>query len=313
MLALPERGIARSVEAHNVELDVLADWIEASVLFQEEPEISGAELVDLLCETQIYEQQAFAWERMGDAWAELRRRQDCLGGFSPLTIEPHRITRLTPWRDTPAHSFCVVLSLAKWYPKWASRFGHNYTEQGELFELVTRASLERLLPGWRFHLTGWARTRTNKLGAVVKDIAALLGESIGKIERWTKPTANEAGLDLLCYRPFVDARVGVPVYLLQCASGADWESKLHTPRLEIWRRLVEFAATPRKAFSTPFAFLDTDFVRNCVLVDGLLIDRYRLLSAGRDNLNWITAELRARLVAWLEPRVTQLPRAQEVV
>lgn len=313
MLAIPERGFARSVEVHNTNLDVLADWIEASLLFPEETEISSVQVVDLLSEAQIYERQAFAWERVDDAWTELRRRQECLGDSSPFAIEPIRLTRRTAWRDTPAYSFCLILSLAKWYPTWAKRFGRDYTEQGELFELVTRASLESLFIGWRFHLTGWTRTRANKLGAVVREIAALLGETIGKIERWTRPGANEAGLDLLCYRPFSDARVGVPVYLVQCASGGDWESKLHTPRLEIWQRLVEFAATPRKAFATPFAFLDEDFIRNCALVDGLLIDRCRLLSAGRENPDWIAPELRARLLAWLEPRIAQLPLADEVL
>ena len=36
-----------------------------------------------------------------------------------------------------------------------------------------------------------------------------LGEMKGEIEPWENPGGNEAGLDLLFYRPFPDNRVGV--------------------------------------------------------------------------------------------------------
>lgn len=316
MLALPMRGIARSVEAHNVDLDVLSDWIEGSVLFtyENDEKLSKVEAVDLLCEAQVYERQEFAWEIVSDAWGELRRRRAAMGVDTyPLHLEEDTAAHLVDWKTTPAHSFCLTLSLAKWYPDWARNFGRNFTEQGELFELMTQQALEALFDGWRFHRTGWARTRTSRLANVVAEVASLLSETIGRVERWTKPTANEAGLDLLCYRPFLDGRVGVPVYLLQCASGGDWEGKLHTPRLEIWRKIVEFAAMPRKAFATPFSFLDRDFVINCGLVDGLLLDRYRLLSAGAINPNWLSADVVERMVAWIEPRMVALPRASQVL
>jgi hypothetical protein len=35
MLEIPEKGFVQSVKAHNVELDILCDWIEATVLFDE--------------------------------------------------------------------------------------------------------------------------------------------------------------------------------------------------------------------------------------------------------------------------------------
>lgn len=315
MFALPKRGIARSVEAHNVDLEVLSDWIEGSVLFTHEngEELSKTAVVDFLCEAQIYERQAFAWEIVSDAWGELRRRRVSTGGAYPFQVEEDAVARLVDWKDAAAHSFCLTLSFAKWYPDWATGFGRNFTEQGELFELMTKQALEALFDGWKFHVTGWSRTRTNKLGKIVGDVAGILGESIGRVERWTKPAANEAGLDLLCYRPFQDGRVGVPVYLLQCASGRDWEGKLHTPRLEIWRKIVEFAALPRKAFATPFSLMDGDFVINCGLVDGLLLDRYRLLSAGAVNGNWLSADVAARIVAWIEPRIAALPMATQIL
>ena len=146
-----------------------------------------------------------------------------------------------------------------------------------------------------------------RLGAIVADVAARLGETTGDIIRWSRQKANEAGLDLLCFRPFPDGRVGVPVYLIQCASGGDWHTKLKTPDLRIWTKVIDFAADPKKAFSMPFALSASDFTFHCNLVDGLLLDRYRLLAPGQAQREWITPQLTTELVAWARPRVAALP------
>jgi hypothetical protein len=307
MLQIPTKGISRSVTTHNVELDVFCDWIEGSILFIDD-KLSSTDIVDALTEDQIYDDQDMAAEMVANAWTELKRRALCVGDGVSFSISGSRITRQYPsWRDTPAHSFCVLLSLAKWHREWAQQFGSDYTEQGALFEYLTKETLERLFSGWIVHATGWTRTRTNGLAAVVDTVASHLGESKGKVERWTRPTAKEAGLDLLCYRPFTDKRVGVPVYLMQCASGSDWVGKLHTPSLRIWTKVVEFTTEPKKAFATPFAFLEDDFRINCNLVDGLLLDRYRLLSVVGSEEEWVSDSLKERIIAWCEPRVAELP------
>jgi hypothetical protein len=311
MLAIPTKGISRSTEKHNVDLDVLCDWMEGSVLFQDDTELPASDVIDVLCEGEIYDNQDFAWEIVLDAWSELHRREQWLGAGYPIEITNHHLKRRGDWRDTPAHSFCLALAFAKCYPDWARPFGRNFAEQGELFESLTKESLQALFSGWEIHSTGWTRTSANKLTAVVSKVASLLGESMGKISRWTRPKANDAGLDLLCYRPFPDGRVGVPVYLFQCASGGDWEGKLHTPNLQVWTKIIEFASRPKKAFATPFAFRDDEFVTNCNLVDGLLMDRYRLLTPARENPNWVPEALKGRLVAWLAPRIQQLPKANQ--
>ncbi len=307
MLSIPKTGMLRSVNSQNVSIDVLCDWIEGSLLFGES-ELSSVSIVDVLKEENICNEQEMASRIASDAWAELKRRQACLGNVASFSITGHRISRRRKsWKDTPAHSFCVLLSFAKWYGSWARRFGSDYTEQGEIFEELTKESLQVQLAGWTVHLTGWSRTKPNKLTAVVEEVANHLGEPPGELEKWTSPDANDAGLDILCYRPFPDGRVGIPVYLLQCASGGDWDGKLHIPRLKIWKRIVQFTAKPKKAFATPYAFLDADFKRNCNLVGGMLIDRYRLLSAACYKRNWISRELKNRIIDWATPRVAVLP------
>jgi len=311
MLAIPSVGMAVSTNQHNVKIDVLCDWIEASALFLDEAHLPDAEVVDALVEEEIYESQGFAWEIVADAWSQMRRRQKWIGKASPITVESHRLVRERDWQQAPAHSFCLALTLAQFYPQWAKGFGSNFTVQGELFEKLTQRSVELLFPGWVVHRTGWATSQPKKITEVVEEIANILGESKGDIGRWVGPHANEAGLDLLCYRPFPDGRVGVPVYLMQCASGTNWEGKLHTPHLGIWKKLVQFAAHPGKAFAMPFALTDVDFPVKCGTVDGLTLDRYRLLSSGGDNPDWVPADLTHEIVAWLEPRLATLAQYSE--
>lgn len=311
MLGIPTKNFSKSTHAHNVALDVMCDWIEASVLFVD-GDLSRSDVVDVLHEEFIYERpgsdptRVAAIDRVADAWAEIEKRARLLGAGSALRMAGDRIERVYAWASAPAQSFCLMLSLAKWYREWGRSFGRDYTEQGDLFELLTRESMTLQFPGWEIHSTGWTKARTVKLPAIVAQVAGRLGETTGRIDRWTKVTANEAGLDLLCYRPFPDGRVGVPVYLMQCGSGGDWEGKLHTPRPEIWERIVEFASKPKKGFATPFAFLDADFVQNTNLVNGLLMDRCRLLAPGQAGHAWLSPALSKRIRKWLEPRVKKL-------
>ena len=309
MLQLPTTGIARSVHSHNVQLDVLCDWIEANILFDEE-EFSSIDVVDALCEDMIYDSQDMASQMVDSAWTELKRRQACVGSHCPFTLKAARVKRRNGWRDDPAHAFCVLLAYSKWHREWATEFGHDYTEQGELFELLTKQSVETQFSGWLIHQTGWSRTNAVKLATVVSQVTDRLGDTPGDLQRWADPHANESGLDLLCYRPFTDNRVGMPVYLMQCASGTNWKEKMKTPDMELWTKLVDFAARPRRAFATPFAFVDSDFIRNCGKVDGMLLDRYRLLAAAIHKVNWIPPALKKRIITWAKPRIAALPRRE---
>jgi len=306
MLALPTIGVSRSVHVHKVDLDIFCDWIESSLLFEDD-EISSTDIADTLVEENIYNDYDMASEIVSSAWTELRRRQSWISQGTPFSIGGYRISRILEWREVPGHSFCLLLSLSKWYRSWAQQFGTDYTEQGELFEELTKESLETQFSDWQIYRTGWSRTHTDNLGTIVQEVATRLAESVGDIGQWTSPRAKDAGLDLLCYRPFPDRRVGIPVYLMQCASGGDWDEKLRIPDLKIWTKIVVFTAFPKKAFATPFAFLDHDFIRNCNIVDGMVLDRYRLLAAAKTNEQWVSAPLRKRLVTWMEPRVSSLP------
>src|SRR5437660_1617641 len=108
MLALPTRGFARSINVHNVRLDALCDWIESSVLFEQNI-LTAADIVDVLVENEIYDEQGFAWELLENAWAELQRRAGLLQDGYPLQIRAWRLSPRHRWQAIPGHSFCLAL------------------------------------------------------------------------------------------------------------------------------------------------------------------------------------------------------------
>jgi hypothetical protein len=317
MLALPGSGFARSVERHNVRLDVLCDWLESSVLFAQ-VQLAAAEVVDVLVENSIYKSQEFAWKLLSDGWTELRRRSDLLKDGYPLEINGWRLTPRYKWDKNPGHSFCLALSLAEWLPDWARSFGKDYTEQGELFEEFVAEAIEKSLPDWSVHRTGWRRTKAAKLPDVVRKLSEWLGESeTGNRDRWTKEKANDAELDLVCIRRMPDGRPGVPLYLVQCASGvtssSEWGHKRSTPHLGTWAKLIDFAVQPRRGFATPFAFMESDFRHHCLAVEGLFLDRHRLLGPSLMRTTWLSTDTADRIKKWLRPRLKKLPMAEAKV
>lgn len=311
MLALPDNGMLRSISAHNIVFEYLCDWIEGNILFDEtEDKFSVVDIVDVLISENIYDEQDFAEKIVIDAWIELKRRANCIDSEMAFSVVYPTVKRTRSWEDTPAHSFCVLLSLAQCYKRWWVNISEGgYREQGELFELLTQESLETQFSDWCIRRTGWYRTEPTELRGMVNRIANWLGEDTGDdINAWVSSDGRDMGLDLLCYRPFPDNRTGFPVYLMQCASGQNWTEKVYQPNIDLWQRLVNFVVRPQKAFAIPFALSDDDFRKQCVLIQGLFLDRCRLLAAARFREQWESSSLKDRIIRWAMPRIDQLPR-----
>jgi hypothetical protein len=187
--------------------------------------------------------------------------------------------------------------------------GTSYTEQGELFERLSEEALRALQ--WDVSAVGWSSTASASVEAKVSALAAAIGEpSLGAaVERWTEPKAKDAGLDLIAWRGFADGWGGRPLCLMQCASGADWKDKLHTPNLATWEKLIDFSTKPRRGLTMPFA-PDSDEFRRRANSDSvmLLMDRHRLLAPTRMRPESLPSnDLANKLVAWTEPRVAAFP------
>ena len=313
MLGLPTSGFARSTEKDNVSLTNLCDWIESSLLFLGES-ISRRDIIDILCENGIYAEQDQASTKLEDAWVTLRWRIRTLGKSSPITVNKNRLEpTVASWKEAPAHSFCMLLSMPRLYKNWSNNLENDYNSQGELFEYLSKESIESIFSDWSVSLTGWSKNKPKKLPNVVKSVAELIYESTGDLTKWSSGHENEAGLDLVCLKEFGDSRPGLPVFLFQCASGINWREKLKAPDLSIWRRFINFSVQelPRKGFTLPYALSDENFMRTANRTEGLLLDRYRLLAMPESSPNWVSGNLGENLIQWCEPLVPQLPEFNE--
>ena len=175
MLPIPDSGMPRSINQHNIEFGFLCDWIEGSILFAED-EFSTTDIVDALIDGGIYIESDFAMQNVLNAWQELDRRLKCVAPRIPFSVSDSRVQRIISWQDAPAHSFCVLLSLGQCYKGWWNRVsGSDYNEQGELFELLTQESLREQFLDWQIKRTGSSHTQSMKLHEVVHRVANWLG------------------------------------------------------------------------------------------------------------------------------------------
>lgn len=306
MLTIPDNGFTRSVDTNRMKVQIVCDWLEASILFEQE-EISITDIIDVLMENNLCANETIAEEVVNDTWNELQRRIRWTDRTYGIDIDARSARPAREWEDAIAHTFCLLLSLAPNYSWWTSEFGHSYMEQGDLFELLTKASLEaQLNEKWTIIQTGWTRSHARNLPHIVTQIADHLDERPRTLPLWINNQSKELGLDLLCVRKFADNRAGIPLYMLQCASGNNWKEKVYTPKLGRWKKIIDFYSYPVRGISIPFCVNDNDFLSSCLDVEGLFLDRCRLLSAAASDPEWLSGEFKNRLRDWCQPRINQI-------
>jgi hypothetical protein len=304
MLQLPDTGFRYSAREHNSDLDVVCDWIEASVLFTAD-RVTTSDVLDALIEEQVYEDEDFANAFIDDAFQVIQRRISRIGPKPALRVSRNALERAVNWTDAPAHSYCLAVALRHRYASWKDSFPGTYVEQGDLFEKLASEALQGL--GWSVVRIGWSGVKAQKKFAeAVEGIADYLNEGFHGDE--IPDEVKDAGVDLVCVRKFLDELGGHPSYLVQCGSGENWQTKLGSPSLESWRDMIRFTAPPARALAIPFAFARKDEFRAKRLSNGgLLLDRYRLLSAAGHSPKWLSTGLAKELVSWLRPAIKAIP------
>lgn len=308
MLGLPEKGMASSSNKHNCDYEFICDWIEASLLFERD-RLSKSDVIDCLLENGIYKEQDFAKLLVDDAWKVVGDRFTLLGNPLGIRVGRESISKSGEWTDYPAYSFCMALSCSQLYPSWEAGCSDEFSTQGLLFERLSFESFTQLLPGWELKLIGWSPQNPGKLKDTVHEIISYLKEHPGsELDVHVSSYANEMGLDLLAYYSYKDQHANSLTMMVQCASGKNWKEKKRTPDLALWNKVVNFNSPPAKAFVMPFSFADRQsFRKETVSVQGMFIDRYRLLNPTGRSVDWVSKEVNDDLLDWLWPRVSSLP------
>ena len=305
MIARPTKKIATSVTKHNVDLNVLCDWVEASVLFLDD-ELSKSDIVDTLLEEEIYAESEFAYEMVSNVWIEIKNRIKLCGPSYCINIVGDWIRRIDNWNRKSAHVFCLLLSLATNYDWWSGQFGQDYTDQGLLFEKLTNESIRMLSPNWDIFHTGWSKEDTAGRQKIAKKVSDIIHNGQIDTEMWNDNSTGDLGLDLILYRPFRDGRKGFTSFFIQCASGGNWKTKTKTPDIAVWRRLLNPDVMPVRGFAVPFCLSDKEFRECSVLVEGVLFERNRLLGAAYIDENWVPDDVKQGIIEWSTPRIEGL-------
>jgi len=307
MLKLPKRGFPQCADKNNIKNEVLGDWLEANLLFGDEP-ISKVDFVDLLDEQQICTKQDLAHPIADDGWGELERRKKIIGlSDDYMKLEGKSVEAVHDWNNDPIRAFFVALSLFYPYPDWGEEH-RNAPEQGLLFERVVEALAAGIFPGWETYRVGWAPGSTNSMHDIVREIGDLLNCSVHPdLATWIPDQAKDGGLDLVCFRRFQDERDAVPTFLIQCASGNNWRSKVNTPSPDIWQKYLDSAVRPGTGIAAPFVIPSKKLRVSALQGQAIVLDRLRLLSSYYVNENLIGEELTTDVCEWLEPFVKDLP------
>lgn len=305
MLALPTDGLRTSVERHNSDLNVATDWLELLALISTAGEWSQYNVGDILAEGDIYRDQGFAAEFIESMWAELQRRSAGIATAHPLFVELDRVVRRA---DVPytALLFCLLLSVGPRYSGWATQFGGNYVEQGDLFERLVADALRFWFPSWDVVRTGWGDGNQMPLENFVEMIAmATFEEQVTGWGAWVPAQAKDIGVDVAVVRRFGDGGGGLPVMMWQCASGQNWSTKLSTPNTKTWARVITFTHTPLRGLATPVVIPLEQFTSRRNQAHGVLLDRYRLLPREQEGA-WLEAETAGAISAWCDQRLAWL-------
>lgn len=310
MIEIPQIGFTYSANKSNVKTDVMADWLEANILFVE-PRVTKSDVVDMLIEYQVCpdEKQELAHQIAGEGWNELVRRKRWGGLPSSVSINNMRIEAHETWESSPIWAFFVLLSTLRSYPDWAKTH-EAHVVQGDLFEKVVEAICPAMLPGWTAYRAGWSPNNTKNIPTIVEELCSRLYVSGAvDVDDWVSAAANDGGLDIVCYRKFEDEREALPVYFLQCASGKNWRNKVSTPNADFWQRILNSAVQPSTAIVAPFVIGNKELRIAALTGQVVVFDRLRMLSAAQAENVALADDLLLDVFEWMRPRLEDLPRA----
>lgn len=274
----------------NRDLSLVSDWIEAAVILLSE-KVSKSDVVDIFNEENVFADKQEANAFVDNCWTEIKRRQRSLGNNKVLEFPYKSIIASKDWEEISPYSFCIAISLVSYYHK-EDYIRRNYVEIGAAFEQLSNESLKILFPEWNLYHTGWSKKRAIPFPDLLTEIETNFNlHRTVNFKDYLSGEEKDATLDIIMSRQFYDLNCSVPYYLVQCASGQNWVNKRDEPDIGRWDKIIQFNSPLTRGLAIPFALSQTEFIFNSPTVGGLILDRYRLLSAYDLKFDWISPEL----------------------
>lgn len=263
----------------------VADWCEVVSLTRSNAfkrgDLKSAIGIENVVDAETVEQEV---------WYELERRVELFGSRWPLRLTGPRLSRRSPSPVPLAlYRFLCLLGI-----------GVLDASDRTLFEIVTAALMTPLTSHAALHIGAPASSgMDSSFRERVKSYASNSGLLPTEIKSSPLPADKDLGVDAVTWLPFADNRGAYLHFLTQCATGADWEDKLHDINLEVWKDHIHWGVTPVRVFAVPFVLTlpEAKWVRTA-RKGGLILDRPRLveLATRVDLRRELISEL-TRLVA----------------
>ena len=177
-----------------------------------------------------------------------------------------------------------------------------------LFEHVVTAAAGGLFGGSAVRF-GWpvARRDPKSIAERVRDLADKLNVGVAKLDGKVEAADKDIGLDVVGRLRVGDSESGTVTFLVQCATGNNWESKKLEPAANRWEDLIHWESKLVRAVAVPWWWgTRGDYRRWFRRFDkAVVLDRARILMGRPDDR--LAGADKNEILRWIERQATGLP------
>jgi len=276
----------------------LSDWLEVYALVSPGGNSSFGDLERALGRAGVLESSdRGAMERkLADVSYEMQSRQRSASHGYPFAIRGGLVTLRGAREDFAAYVFCLCLSFLR---VWQRRGSQVFPRR--MFEELSCVAARNYLGGEGVKFGAPRAGLPRQFKFAINTLCTLMGEGeqcrVGRVF-----SAKDDTLDVVAWKHFPDRLAGKLVLFGQCASGADWESKMSELQPESFCQnwlYEQPPSRPIRAFFIPHR-IRPDRWNSFTRKAGIVFDRCRLAYwsqgfpglARREFVRWANSVLR---------------------
>ena len=261
----------------NLDLDnseLIADWIESTVLTRGRPISRGA------LENAGMSDAGIPEEQIAGAVLRMKKRAEVLGAAYPIEIDQ---VSFRPASGKRENTYSVLLQLSPGSPVRQLIHSRPNDFMSILLETLAVDAMTSLLgPDSRALRFGYPSDvgRPEQFHQAIGWLADQMGIESGA--GYKPPRRKDGGVDVVAWRPFRDRRSGFPIYLVQCTMQRELFSKARDIDLRLWAGWLRFDVDPMTVLAVPGTIspgVDWDELA----VRSLVLDRIRLSGLTPEN------------------------------